>query len=152
MQLLDKERRGSPTAELRCCSLDEFVKYRGRYTTPQIVEIYPQDSLFLELPSVRGFIREPRPLSPPRRNACLCPVVSPWVLPRWTPRVHADTEFDGSLWIKEGLRVKYLPQEPDLDASLDVMGNIRRGIAEQVLGRDEAPCAGGRSGMDGSSW
>lgn len=31
--------------------------------------------------------------------------------------------------------MKYLPQEPDLDASLSVMENIRRGIAEQVLQR-----------------
>lgn len=44
----------------------------------------------------------------------------------------ADKEYDGTLWVKDGLRVKYLPQEPDLDMSLDVMGNIRRGIAEQV--------------------
>lgn len=36
------------------------------------------------------------------------------------------------MWTREGLRIKYLPQEPDLDSSLNVMENIRRGIAEQV--------------------
>lgn len=43
-----------------------------------------------------------------------------------------DKSFDGEMWTREGLRVKYLPQEPDLDSSLNVMENIRRGIAEQV--------------------
>ncbi|CAN0014026.1 unnamed protein product, partial [Ectocarpus fasciculatus] len=42
-----------------------------------------------------------------------------------------DKEFDGDMWTRDGLRVKYLPQEPDLDSSLNVMENIRRGIAEQ---------------------
>lgn len=46
--------------------------------------------------------------------------------------VKADKEYDGTLWIKDGLRVKYLPQEPDLDPALTVMDNIRRGISEQV--------------------
>lgn len=46
---------------------------------------------------------------------------------------HPDKEFDGDLWTREGLRIKYLAQEPDLDSSLNVMDNIRRGIAEQVL-------------------
>lgn len=36
------------------------------------------------------------------------------------------------MWTREGIRIKYLPQEPDLDSSLNVMENIRRGIAEQV--------------------
>lgn len=44
----------------------------------------------------------------------------------------AEKEFDGEMWTREGLRIKYLPQEPDLDSSLNVMENIRRGIAEQV--------------------
>lgn len=47
----------------------------------------------------------------------------------------ADKEFDGDMWTREGLKVKYLPQEPDLDSSLNVMENIRRGIAEQVRRR-----------------
>ncbi|CAM9261242.1 unnamed protein product, partial [Choristocarpus tenellus] len=42
-----------------------------------------------------------------------------------------DKEHDGEVWIKEGLRVKYLSQEPDLDLNLNVMDNIRIGIAEQ---------------------
>lgn len=46
--------------------------------------------------------------------------------------LHAEKEFDGEMWTREGLRIKYLPQEPDLDSSLNVMENIRRGIAEQV--------------------
>lgn len=36
------------------------------------------------------------------------------------------------MWTRDGLRVRYLPQEPDLDSSLTVMENIKRGIAEQV--------------------
>lgn len=47
------------------------------------------------------------------------------------------------MWTRDGLRVKYLPQEPDLDPSLNVMENIRRGIAEQVR---EAGLRGGREG------
>ena len=40
-----------------------------------------------------------------------------------------DTEFVGEGFIAEGARVGYLPQEPPLDASLDVRGNVMLGVA-----------------------
>jgi ATP-binding cassette ChvD family protein len=40
-----------------------------------------------------------------------------------------DTEFTGEAWAAEGARVGYLPQEPQLDASLDVKGNVMLGVA-----------------------
>jgi energy-dependent translational throttle protein EttA len=35
-----------------------------------------------------------------------------------------DTEFQGEAWIEKGRTVGYLPQEPMLDESLDVKGNV----------------------------
>ena len=40
-----------------------------------------------------------------------------------------DTEFQGDGFVAEGARVGYLPQEPPLDASLDVRGNVMLGVA-----------------------
>jgi ATP-binding cassette ChvD family protein len=40
-----------------------------------------------------------------------------------------DTEFSGEAWVAEGARVGYLPQEPQLDAALDVRGNVMLGVA-----------------------
>ncbi|WP_439109307.1 energy-dependent translational throttle protein EttA [Lentibacter sp.] len=40
-----------------------------------------------------------------------------------------DTDFTGEAWQAEGARVGYLPQEPKLDASLDVRGNVMLGVA-----------------------
>jgi ATP-binding cassette ChvD family protein len=40
-----------------------------------------------------------------------------------------DKEFSGEAWAAEGARVGYLPQEPELDPSLDVKGNVMRGVA-----------------------
>jgi ATP-binding cassette ChvD family protein len=40
-----------------------------------------------------------------------------------------DQEFTGEAWAAEGARVGYLPQEPQLDASLDVKGNVMLGVA-----------------------
>ncbi len=40
-----------------------------------------------------------------------------------------DTEFSGEAWAAEGIRVGYLPQEPALDESLDVRGNVMLGVA-----------------------
>jgi ATP-binding cassette ChvD family protein len=40
-----------------------------------------------------------------------------------------DKEFTGEAWLAEGARVGYLPQEPALDASLDVKGNVMLGVA-----------------------
>jgi ATP-binding cassette ChvD family protein len=40
-----------------------------------------------------------------------------------------DKEYNGDAWVAEGARVGYLPQEPQLDASLDVRGNVMLGVA-----------------------
>ncbi|MEA2760016.1 MAG: hypothetical protein QOH65_2629 [Methylobacteriaceae bacterium] len=40
-----------------------------------------------------------------------------------------DTEYSGEAWVAEGARVGYLPQEPQLDAALDVRGNVMLGVA-----------------------
>jgi ATP-binding cassette ChvD family protein len=42
-----------------------------------------------------------------------------------------DQEYSGEAWVAEGARVGYLPQEPQLDASLDVRGNVMLGVAEK---------------------
>ena len=35
-----------------------------------------------------------------------------------------DTEFQGEAWAAKGTRIGYVPQEPQLDPSLDVKGNV----------------------------
>ncbi|MBN1577464.1 MAG: energy-dependent translational throttle protein EttA [Chitinispirillaceae bacterium] len=40
-----------------------------------------------------------------------------------------DTEFQGEAWIEKGRTVGYLPQEPRLDETLDVRGNIALAVA-----------------------
>ena len=40
-------------------------------------------------------------------------------------------DFVGEAWAAEGMRVGYLPQEPELDASKDVLGNAMEGVAEK---------------------
>ncbi len=42
-----------------------------------------------------------------------------------------DKEYNGEAWAAEGARVGYLPQEPQLDNSKDVMGNIIEALGEQ---------------------
>jgi ATP-binding cassette ChvD family protein len=42
-----------------------------------------------------------------------------------------DTEFVGEGWVAEGARVGYLPQEPQLDPALDVLGNVMTGVKEK---------------------
>lgn len=39
-----------------------------------------------------------------------------------------DTEFDGEAWAAKGFTVGYLPQEPELDASLSVRENVLSGL------------------------
>jgi sulfate-transporting ATPase len=39
-----------------------------------------------------------------------------------------DTEFQGEAWIEPGRTVGYLPQEPHLDESLDVKGNVELAV------------------------
>ncbi len=41
-----------------------------------------------------------------------------------------DTDFLGEAWAMKGTRIAYLPQEPELDESLDVRGNVEAGVAE----------------------
>jgi ATP-binding cassette ChvD family protein len=40
-----------------------------------------------------------------------------------------DEEYSGEAWVAEGARVGYLPQEPQLDAALDVRDNVMLGVA-----------------------
>jgi energy-dependent translational throttle protein EttA len=40
------------------------------------------------------------------------------------------TEFGGEAWAAKGARVGYLSQEPQLDATKDVLGNVEEGVAE----------------------
>ena len=42
-----------------------------------------------------------------------------------------DKDFQGEAWSAEGARVGYLPQEPELDPSLDVRGNVMLGVAKK---------------------
>ena len=41
-----------------------------------------------------------------------------------------DKEFSGEAWAADGIKVGYLPQEPALDATKDVAGNVLEGLAE----------------------
>src|SRR5919201_5194872 len=41
-----------------------------------------------------------------------------------------DDDFLGEAFAADGLRIGYLPQEPALDASKDVRGNVEDGVAE----------------------
>jgi len=51
-----------------------------------------------------------------------------------------EKEFSGEAWAAEGVRVGYLPQEPALDASKTVAGNVTEGLGEvkALLERFEA--------------
>ncbi len=42
-----------------------------------------------------------------------------------------DTDFQGEAWAAKGARVGYLPQEPRLDETLDVRGNVMLGVADK---------------------
>jgi energy-dependent translational throttle protein EttA len=42
-----------------------------------------------------------------------------------------DKDFNGEAWAAEGTRIGYLPQEPVLDASLDVRGNVEEAVRAQ---------------------
>src|SRR5512143_3907911 len=41
-----------------------------------------------------------------------------------------DRDFLGEAWPADGVRVGYLPQEPQLDPTKDVRGNVEDGVAE----------------------
>jgi ATPase subunit of ABC transporter with duplicated ATPase domains len=40
-----------------------------------------------------------------------------------------DKDFQGEAWAAEGIRVGFLPQEPELDPAIDVRGNVMEGVA-----------------------
>jgi ATP-binding cassette ChvD family protein len=40
-----------------------------------------------------------------------------------------DKEFTGEAWAADGIRTGYLPQEPELDPSKNVLGNVMEGVA-----------------------
>ncbi|QGX99231.1 energy-dependent translational throttle protein EttA [Roseovarius faecimaris] len=42
-----------------------------------------------------------------------------------------DTDYTGEAWAAEGAKVGYLPQEPQLDESLNVRENVMLGVAEK---------------------
>jgi ATP-binding cassette ChvD family protein len=48
-----------------------------------------------------------------------------------------DTEFEGEARPQAGIKVGYLPQEPELDPDKDVRGNVEEGLGEtmELLGR-----------------
>ena len=48
-----------------------------------------------------------------------------------------DEQFQGEAWLAKGYTVGYLPQEPVLDDSLDVLGNVRLGVSETQALLDE---------------
>jgi ATP-binding cassette ChvD family protein len=54
-----------------------------------------------------------------------------------------DKEFNGEAWAADGVRIGYLAQEPHLDSSLDVQGNVMLGLKEtrSLLERFEAVSA-----------
>ena len=41
-----------------------------------------------------------------------------------------ETEFNGEAWSADGVSVGYLEQEPELDPSKDVEGNVMKGVGE----------------------
>jgi len=43
-----------------------------------------------------------------------------------------DTEFDGEARAQAGIKVGYLPQEPELDPGKDVRGNVEEGLGETM--------------------
>ena len=51
-----------------------------------------------------------------------------------------DTDFQGEAWAHKGTRIGFLPQEPHLDESLDVRGNVELAVkpARDLLKRFEA--------------
>ncbi len=48
-----------------------------------------------------------------------------------------DKEFSGEAWLAKGATVGYLAQEPQLDPSKDVMGNVMDGVAKERALIDE---------------
>ncbi|MDP6933170.1 MAG: energy-dependent translational throttle protein EttA, partial [Myxococcota bacterium] len=59
-----------------------------------------------------------------------------------------DTEFDGNLWLDPQAEVGWLPQEPELDQTLDVRGNIELGLSETRALLDRFEAVSARFGED----
>jgi energy-dependent translational throttle protein EttA len=59
-----------------------------------------------------------------------------------------DKEFNGEAWAAEGVRVGYLEQEPHLDPSKDVMGNVMEGVGETMALMDKFNAVSIRFGED----
>ncbi|WP_417457692.1 energy-dependent translational throttle protein EttA [Kordiimonas sp.] len=59
-----------------------------------------------------------------------------------------DTEFGGEAWAADGIRVGYLPQEPQLNEDKDVLGNVMEGLAKTQALVDEFNQVAGDYGMD----
>jgi sulfate-transporting ATPase len=54
-----------------------------------------------------------------------------------------DEDYSGEAWAADGVKVGYLPQEPQLDPKKDVAGNVKEGLGEvtALLARFEAVSA-----------
>jgi ATP-binding cassette ChvD family protein len=48
-----------------------------------------------------------------------------------------DTDFQGEAWAAKGTKIGYLPQEPELDPTLDVRGNVEKAVSWQRALLDE---------------
>jgi ATPase subunit of ABC transporter with duplicated ATPase domains len=48
-----------------------------------------------------------------------------------------DKDWNGEAWVADGANVGYLPQEPQLDPTLDVRGNVMLGVAREKAILDE---------------
>ena len=59
-----------------------------------------------------------------------------------------DTEYQGEAFSAKQARVGYLPQEPELDENLDVLGNVMLGLADMQAIVDEFNQVAGDYGMD----
>ncbi|MSO76430.1 MAG: energy-dependent translational throttle protein EttA [Alphaproteobacteria bacterium] len=61
-----------------------------------------------------------------------------------------DKDFTGEAWAAEGVRVGFLPQEPELDPAKDVLGNVMEGVGEvkALLDRFNEVSAGFAEEMD----
>ena len=59
-----------------------------------------------------------------------------------------ETEFTGEAWAADGVKVGYLAQEPELDASKDVLGNAMEGVAEKKALLDKFNEISARFGED----
>jgi energy-dependent translational throttle protein EttA len=64
-----------------------------------------------------------------------------------------DSDFIGEAWLADGFTVGFLPQEPELDPSMDAGGNARQGVAATQALLDEFEAISMKMGepMDGDA-